>query len=648
MLSVFEARPMKKTHLTTLLTVVLVWLAWSSVLNQSHCSQVSAASNVTNNFESSYKLTIQNGYYLSDHTLHVSLPPSVEEYYEKKPQVIRSEGDYAKLITPAAVQSIAENLRNISRDSPYSDEEFANAVLMIVHQIQYVVSDAKYPVEALVDNKADCDGLSILAASLMKAGGLDVVLLLYDAILPAHMNVGVSLQQMPVSRSWWTAPSSIEFNNKTYWIAECTPLAEWTVGSQPRFLSNQKPKVIPTTNCEKNSPAKVSSSLDSSLQPSSISINLAAEYAKTNDSTRIVNVSGSIFPPLANETIALYLHQPGSAPENFETLTDDFGNYTLPWNTSAPGTFIMKTSWSGSLSYSGSDSENLTVFIGPERPKMEELSNAILKGYSLSYQDQPYLPWYVAQSRKGVGEFFKENLTETDIVFSGDFVVLSDGHEKTPNVTTITIPAHLESYHSPGSRRTIAKLVPEKTMTISDAELLNSQFGFMLHQNGASNYTASVKILNAADLSQITHSLDTKRAVYINASEFVAKNYWHKVIAKVSAAEVAVDLHDENGISLHSKSQSKCDEDLDELGVVMTYPAGQIIAFKNLKVNGLPQDPPTNPQNFAQPSGFEILYPYVRISLLLAGAILAVACLKERRAGAHTRVDWGGFEPPTS
>jgi hypothetical protein len=173
--------------------------------------------------------------------------------------------------------------------------------------------------------------------------------------------------------------------------------------------------------------------------------------------------------------------------------------------------------------------------------------------------------------------------------------------------------------------------VPEKTITISDAELLNSQFGFMLQQNGATNYTASVKVLTDEDLSRITQSLDAKNAVYINASEVVAKNIWHKAITKVSGAEATVDVYDENGTRLYGKSQSRSNQDSGELGVLMTYPTGQIIAFKNLKVESLTQNLPPNTQNVAQASGFEILYQYVRISLLLAGAILAVVCLKERR-----------------
>src|SRR4030067_10265 len=221
---------MAKKILATLFTVLVVGLAWSFAPNQGSCSPISRDAS---NFESSYTFTVQNGYYPADHTLFVSLSHSARDYYAWKSHTINSQMDYVKFVTPSAVQSIAENMRAITRENPYNDEQFANAVLMVVREITYVKSNAKYPVETLVSNQADCDGLSILAASLMKAGGLDIVLLLYSGITPPHMNIGVCLKQMPVSHSWWASPMGFEYNNKTYWVAECTSFADWTAGALP-------------------------------------------------------------------------------------------------------------------------------------------------------------------------------------------------------------------------------------------------------------------------------------------------------------------------------------------------------------------------------------------------------------------------------
>ena len=139
---------MKKRLLTTLLLLVLIGMAWLAVLNTSSGIQISPE---TGNYEASYTFTVQNGFYQSDHVLYVSLLPSLKDYYSGRSHTVINENDYPKFVTPDAVKSIAENIRNITRGTPYDDEEFANAVLTIIHQIPYVQSNAKYPVETLAD-----------------------------------------------------------------------------------------------------------------------------------------------------------------------------------------------------------------------------------------------------------------------------------------------------------------------------------------------------------------------------------------------------------------------------------------------------------------------------------------------------------------
>lgn len=618
---------MANKSLATLLVVLVVGFSWAFILNQGSCGQVSEG---TTNFESSYTFTVQNGYYPTDHNLYVSFAPSVRDYYAWKSHAINSQMDYVKFVTPSAVLSIAENIRTITSEIPYNDEQFANAVLMVVREIAYVKSNAKYPVETLVSNRADCDGLSILAASLMKAGGLDVVLLLYNGINPSHMNIGVCLKQMPVCRAWWASPAGIEYDNKTYWVAECTSLADWTVGDRPELIVSTEPQVISLTNCEKSSPAQVSSSLDSPMQSSTISINLAAVYSEASDGARFVNVTGSISPPLPNRTVALYVNQPNYPPLAFRIVTDEFGNYTKSWNATLPGTYIMKTSWSGSVNHSGSDSDAVTVFIGAQQPMITEFSNEISGRQVSEMQYQQYFPWFMTLLNKGPKEFLKSNLTGTDIVLSGDFIILSDGHELAPDDVTITIPAHPRTYRLP-SRRIVTIMVPEEVKMIPGAERLNSHFGFILKQNVQDNYTASVKALNGDDLSQIVQSLDKSRAIFINASNIAAKESWYKAIAKVSGDYIAVEVRDENGTRLDSMSQNKRSQDLGEIGILMTYQTGQIVAFKNLNVEAITHKTSTIALETSNGTGFKVLYPYVRLSLLSAGTILAIVCLWQRR-----------------
>jgi hypothetical protein len=135
--------------------------------------------------------TFQAQYEINNQKLYVSISPSLFDYYGNLSHTVSTDSDYANFVTPQAVESIAENIQNITRNLPDSNEQFADAVLTLVHQIPYAINGPQYPVETLVDNSGDCVALSLLAASIMQAGGLDVVLIHYIGITPGHMNVGV-------------------------------------------------------------------------------------------------------------------------------------------------------------------------------------------------------------------------------------------------------------------------------------------------------------------------------------------------------------------------------------------------------------------------------------------------------------------------
>ena len=171
---------------------------------------------LSNCFAVSYSYT----YELLDHPdsrylLTVSLTSSLYDYYQSEDHEIYSTGDLAKFVTPTSLLPIADSLWSIYS----SDEDFANGVLMIVHQIPYEESTPQsYPVETIVENEGDCDLLSFIAASVMKAGGLDVVLLYYET--RSHMNIGVNLSHEPQD-----ARSALYYHiydGKRYYVAECT------------------------------------------------------------------------------------------------------------------------------------------------------------------------------------------------------------------------------------------------------------------------------------------------------------------------------------------------------------------------------------------------------------------------------------------
>jgi hypothetical protein len=491
---------------------------------------------------------------------------------------------------------------------------------MIVREIEYVVSDVKYPLETIADNQADCDGLSILAASILKAGGLDVVLLFYEDLFPSHVNIGVHLDQQPVSRSWWIAPSGIEYDNKTYWIGECTSKSDWKIGERPVPLVSGDPVVIPLDDYEKESPICVSSSLENGMQSSSISINLSAKYSDVGGAERTMNISGTAMPAFPNRTVILLVGQSGFYLNAMVAVTDEKGNYVVPWNVSSSGTYNVKTSWSAFSGYSGSESETLTVFVGAQRP--------MLKDNAISYTYSGFANVFFNQKTT---EFLNDSYAGSEITLSGDFMVLSDGHEIPLNETVVTVPAHKTAYRPPRSRQTFILQVPERNVTVQGAELLSGHFGFILKRGEEENYTACVKLLSSDETAQLVQNLRESETPFLNASDVAVKDVWYKAVARISDSKAAVEIHDETGNLIDRKESNN----LSELGVIVTYPVGQVLAFRKLEVENVSQRQSSMPINAdqSQVSGFDLWSPYVRTSLLLAGAMLAVVRLRDRKNG---------------
>ena len=564
------------------------------------------------------------------------MPPSLYDYYHSKSHITYSDGDYSKFVTPIVFESIAESIQNVTRNMPYSDEQFANAVLMLVHQIPYVIGDMKYPVETLVDNSGKCDTLSLLAASIMKAGGLDVVLFYYKELSPSHMSVGVYLPYTPVYHTWWMTSAGYEYNNKTYWIAECTSREEWKVGDRPDLVAGAKPEIISLENCEESSPAYASSSLDSPLIPSSISINLSSDNSSFEESGRTFTISGSISPAYSGKSVVMYVKYDGSYYDTFRTVsTDDLGNYSLTWNFTSTGTYYIRTSWSGASNCSGSDSETLTVFVG-SYSYQSVVENEAPGYYWNAGPDDAYARAYAARPISQIvreQEFLNSNVTGKDVLLSGEFVVLGSGQNTTMQESepTITIPKSEYRMRLPGSGQWITITRPEQNITIPGEQAINNQFGFILQHNGEDNYTASVRVLDDNDLSRITEQLDGNNATFINASMSTTENTWYKVEARVSEDEITAKLYDENGTLLKNIAARNDAMNISESGIMMAYDANAVVAFKNLKTETLDQPTPPVDGNQVPVNGPEWLAPYIGLTILLAVAAATIAYIKKRK-----------------
>ncbi|MEM3730196.1 MAG: hypothetical protein QW667_04725 [Candidatus Bathyarchaeia archaeon] len=292
----------------------------------------------------------------SRYQLNVAVQHSLYEYYLEKSHKLSSELDFAKFVTPYSLAPIADCLRKIFPD----DEDFANGVLMLVHQIPYeATAEAKYPIETIVENTGDCDLFSFVAASIMKAGGLDVVLLDYES--QAHMNVGVSLSHMPYHTR--EQASYVKYNDTYYFIAECTGGAwesSWRVGECPENLKNAEVKIITLENCETWAPGRVSASYKT-LMSSSITLEISSTFLIEGNT---LTICGELSPALQGETISIYIKVNNLPWALLGTaLTDSTGKFTYIWNSNVAGVCLIRASWSGNEDYVGADSKIQTITI---------------------------------------------------------------------------------------------------------------------------------------------------------------------------------------------------------------------------------------------------------------------------------------------
>ncbi|MEJ2271396.1 MAG: Ig-like domain-containing protein [Candidatus Bathyarchaeota archaeon] len=289
--------------------------------------------------------------------LRVSIPETLYEYYVNQNHILYHY-DFSKFATPDALKPIADDLWSIYDN----EEDFSNGVLMLVHQIAYNESDPqKYPMETIVENEGDCDLLSIVAASIIKAGGLDVVLLLleyYD-----HMLIGVNLPDTPKD-----ARSQVyyySYEGKKYYIAETTGgewKTGWRVGECPEKLQYAIAKIIPLINYEQKAPEQVSSSI-TIPDSSAVYISLSTNFIISEEN---VEITGTLTPSKSGEKITLYIGTLGTPMTVLATTeTDANGKYEYTWNSSSFGIYSMKAKWSGDISYAETDSDTSNLVVIP-------------------------------------------------------------------------------------------------------------------------------------------------------------------------------------------------------------------------------------------------------------------------------------------
>jgi hypothetical protein len=319
------------------------------LLSLSFCSlPPSLAADVT----VSYQLVNQDDGTLT-HTLNVVIPQTLIDYYKELSHRSAGADDFPKFVTPYALKPIADCLRQIYPD----DEDFTNAVLTLVHQIPFQeVVKAYYPVETMLTNNGDCDLLSFIAASILDAGGLDVVLLLYTS--EEHMNIAVHFAEKPTDAR--LTVYSVKENNVTYYVAECTSSnwkEGWQVGESPEDLKNASATIITLENSEQIAPGQVSASFKK-LDPTVLGLEVSPSFTVEGS---LITLKGHVTPAVPNENVTVYWSADGSPWLVLTTImTGSNGEFVYSWTPDATGllaTVDVRASWTGNQQYAGTTSQ---------------------------------------------------------------------------------------------------------------------------------------------------------------------------------------------------------------------------------------------------------------------------------------------------
>jgi hypothetical protein len=332
------------TKATILFTIILAISASISIVQAQDCT-------------TSYQL-LNNPDGNVTYELNIVIPENLQEYYQEKSHRLTTSTVFPTFVTPYALKPIADKLWEIYDNQ----EDFANGVLMLVHQITYVeTTPAKYPVETIADGQGDCDLFSLIAASIMKAGGLNVALLYYEN--EAHMNIGVNLPNAPKD-----ARDSVYYfthYETKYYIAESTGgnwKDGWRVGECPTDLKQVSAEILTLENAEQMAPGQVSASF-TALEPSILSLEVAPSISLQNNA---ITIYGQLAPEMPNENVTLYASV-NSSPWTIvgTTLTQSDGRFEYVWTAGAAGSHSIRASWSGNELYTGAISPTRGAIVIP-------------------------------------------------------------------------------------------------------------------------------------------------------------------------------------------------------------------------------------------------------------------------------------------
>ena len=290
--------------------------------------------------------------------LNVAVPETLKEYYTEKSHRLPSTSEFSKFVTPYALQPIADRLWEIYDN----EEDFTNGALMIVHQITYEeTTQAKYPAETMVAGQGDCDLFSFIAASVITAGGLDVVLLYYED--QSHLNIGVHLSSAPEDNR--DTVHYVTEDGTRYYVAECTGgnwEDGWRIGECPPDLKEVSAEVVTLENAEEVAPGQVSASF-TAMEPSGLSLEVSPIISIQNSA---VIIGGQLVPQIPNENITLYAKINSDAWTMIgSVVTQPDGHFEYAWIADVAGSHAIRAGWSGNELYTGAMSSAKSATVIP-------------------------------------------------------------------------------------------------------------------------------------------------------------------------------------------------------------------------------------------------------------------------------------------
>ncbi len=290
--------------------------------------------------------------------LNITIPQVLYAYYLSKSHVLFSDADFSKFVTPYALKPVADSLWRIYNNT----EDFTNGVLMLVHQITYQeVKPGRYPVETLVAGNGDCDLFAYIAASILEAGGINVVLLYFKD--ESHMEIGVDLGSAPMDAR--TQAYSVNYQNVAYYVGECTSSnwrIGWRVGEYPNESQNVSAQVITLENMEQSSIGQVSAGLKE-LDPSTLTLQISPTLTLENSP---ITIRGQILPEVAKENVTLKAKINSQTWTTIGTvLTQADGRFEYDWTPPTSGIIAVQASWVGNRQYNGATSGQANITVLP-------------------------------------------------------------------------------------------------------------------------------------------------------------------------------------------------------------------------------------------------------------------------------------------